>query len=301
VSINQLQSLVPPPVVPAHVPTAGDWDRAEAELGIVFPEELRRICAVYGAGTFRGVYTTALGVMCPGYPEFIANYQFELRRLRDIRGPHETDDHPFAVFPEDGGILPLALDENDIWICWVAKGKPEEWPLLVRWDWGLEGRRIFDMPLSNLLAALFERTIELPCFPLPTFVDDVRFVPYQDGGSIGDSLVARPLRTSTVEVVNRGEIVGRLTDFVVLDGWYLEGTFIPVRFDAAARFVSAASALDFGKTYDDHTQGVRALLRELPGEEGSLFVVMSLSEGRLFGRRLFEPAAVRWTQVHVRE
>ncbi len=45
--------------------------------------------------------------------------------------------------------------------------------------------RVFEMSLSELLVSLFERKIELPCFPLPTFVDDVRFIPYEEGKTIG--------------------------------------------------------------------------------------------------------------------
>jgi hypothetical protein len=184
-SIDQLQRLVPPPEVPAYVPTESDWVQVRAELGVDFPEELRRFCAVYGMGTFRGAETTALSVGCPGYLGFVADFRSELQRLREIRGPRQSDDYPFAVFPEDRGLLPLALDECDVWICWVSRGRPDEWPILVRWTWGVAGLRVFDMPLSELLVALFDRTIELPCFPPPTFVDDVRFVPYEEGKTIG--------------------------------------------------------------------------------------------------------------------
>src|SRR5205823_6661892 len=136
-------------------------------------------------GTFRGTENTALMVGCPGYPGFVDNFRWECQRLRDIRGPCRSEDYPFDVFPDEGGILPLALDECDVWLCWVARRRTEDWPIFVRWTWGLEGMKIFEMPLSKLLVSLFEREIELPCFPLPTFIDDVRFVPYVKGMTIG--------------------------------------------------------------------------------------------------------------------
>jgi len=103
-----------------------------------------------------------------------------------------------------------------------------------------------------------------------------------------------------VDVVNRGEIVGRLTDWMP-DMWYLEGNFNPADSEAGARFAAAALALDLRTAYDDHTRAIRVLLRESPDDEGTVFVVMSLSEGRLFGRRVFEPSAVRWAVEHVPE
>ena len=103
-----------------------------------------------------------------------------------------------------------------------------------------------------------------------------------------------------MEVLNRGEVVGRLDD-AIPDMWYLEGRFTPAHTPAGARFVAAASALNVRVTYHDHTRAVRSLLRESPEDEGTMFVVLSLSGGSLFGRRVFERAAVAWAADHVPE
>jgi hypothetical protein len=103
-----------------------------------------------------------------------------------------------------------------------------------------------------------------------------------------------------VEVVNRGEVVGKLTDWMP-DMWYLEGNFTPAETSAGLQFARAASALDVRSAYNDQTRAIRALLRESPGDVGTVFLVMSLAEGRLFGRRVFERAAVQWALEHVPE
>jgi hypothetical protein len=103
-----------------------------------------------------------------------------------------------------------------------------------------------------------------------------------------------------VEVVNRGGVVGWLTDHRS-DMWYLEGSFTPAETAAGARFAASASALDLRRAYDDPTLAIRALLRESPDSEGIVFLVMWLDNGTLFGRCVFELAAVQWAVEHVPE
>ncbi len=103
-----------------------------------------------------------------------------------------------------------------------------------------------------------------------------------------------------MHVLNRGEIVGTLSDSQP-DMWYLEGTFAPVDTPNARRFVAAASALDVRAVEADPTQGLRALLQDAPDQPGTTFVVMSLSDGRLFGRCVFKPEAVEWANANVPE
>jgi hypothetical protein len=103
-----------------------------------------------------------------------------------------------------------------------------------------------------------------------------------------------------MDVLNRGEVVGRLADWIP-DMWYLGGRFTSINSPAGVRFAAAASALDLRTVYDGHTHGIRALLRETPDDAGTVFIVMSLAEGRLFGRRVFEPEAVKWVAANVPE
>ncbi|MFO0796384.1 MAG: hypothetical protein U0804_02845 [Gemmataceae bacterium] len=178
-SLEKFLHMFPPPKTPTGAPTANEWNRIQNKLSESLPDELFRFHAAYGVGTFRGEETTALSVCFPSAYDSIENTHHELQRLRDIRGASRSEDQPFDVFPDSGGLLPLGLDENDVWLCWATVGRPENWPIVVRWTWGVQGMRTFHMPLSELMVALFERTIELPCWPLPTFIDNVRFVPYQ--------------------------------------------------------------------------------------------------------------------------
>ena len=101
-------------------------------------------------------------------------------------------------------------------------------------------------------------------------------------------------------VVCRGDVVGTLAD-AVPDMWFLEGTFSPGDSPGARRFAAAAAALDATEALADPTKAILASLRESPGGGDTTFIVMSLSGGRLFGRRVFDRAAIEWAEANVPE
>jgi len=103
-----------------------------------------------------------------------------------------------------------------------------------------------------------------------------------------------------MHVINRGEIVGTLSDLVP-DMWYLSGKFAVADTANGNRFLSAVSKLAIQTTYGDHSKAIRATLRESMDDPGTVFVVMSLQEGDLFGRRVFEQDAVNWVLKNVPE
>jgi hypothetical protein len=103
-----------------------------------------------------------------------------------------------------------------------------------------------------------------------------------------------------MQVLSRGEVVGEFSD-VMPDMWYLEGKFTPFDSPAGARFFAAASALSLSETMYDHERAIRSIIRESPDAAGIAFLVMSLSNGSLFGRRVFGQSAVEWIAAHVPE
>ena len=120
-------------------------------------------------GTIRGAEATAVSISCPGYGGFAEIVEQECERFREIRGSAKSKDFPFDVFPDKAGLLPFGADECDVWLCWITTGNPNEWPIVVRWAWGTEGMRDFNMPLTEFLVNIIERKIELPCWPFRAY------------------------------------------------------------------------------------------------------------------------------------
>ena len=77
----------------------------------------------------------------------------------------------------------------------------------------------------------------------------------------------------------------------VPDMWYLEGDFVPANTTAANAFVEAAECLDPKVVYKDLTRGIPVELRSQDDTLESNAVVLSLSQGRLFVRRVFDRPA----------
>lgn len=97
----------------------------------------------------------------------------------------------------------------------------------------------------------------------------------------------------------RGHAVGRLKESVP-DSWYLEGLWTPNDCAAAQEFTVLSSALDAAKVYRRPELGMRVLLTS-EGEptEPTHAIVLSLQDGRLWVRRVFDPEAVKWTLTNV--
>jgi len=177
--ISELNKYVAPPELATHIPKLDEWEVVQSQLGVRLPTELKEFCAKYGVGSFRGEETVGLSIWCPiDGLTFVNELRAECQRYLDARGEEESDDFPFKVFPEAGGLLPLGSDENDVWLCWVTNGPPDEWSIAVRWTWGKVGIRVFNVSLSQFLVSIFKREIDLPCWPAPMFESDLHFVPY---------------------------------------------------------------------------------------------------------------------------
>jgi hypothetical protein len=179
-SIDKLCGLVEPPKAASHAPASETWNVIEGQIGVGLPRELKAFCSKYGIGSFRAEESPALNIWCPGEgPKFVDELRAECKRYLDARGENRSDDFPYNVFPEAGGLLPLGSDDNDVWLCWVTNGPADTWQIAVRWTWGINGLRTFNLTLCQFLVSLFKREIELPCWPSPMFEEHLHFVPYE--------------------------------------------------------------------------------------------------------------------------
>ncbi len=51
-SVEELLTLIPPPSAPSYA--EGDWEGAEAQMGIVFPSDFKQLISAYGSGEILG-------------------------------------------------------------------------------------------------------------------------------------------------------------------------------------------------------------------------------------------------------
>lgn len=102
------------------------------------------------------------------------------------------------------------------------------------------------------------------------------------------------------EIHWKGILVGHLLESMP-DMWYLEGRWVPLKIAEASIFTDLVSNFDMKAVFRDLTKGTRIKLRYEIG--GKLFdgVAISISEGNLFLRRIFDTDAIKWATENIPE
>jgi hypothetical protein len=125
--IEDLISLVPPPVHPSEKGNAERWIHVQQALGIQLPSELREFGMTYGTGTF-----DTLEIWNPFSIHYLSNVRGYCEDLRIRRGLVGKENVPYGVFPDRPGWLPWGKEvDGDVLLCWITEGAPDEWPILL--------------------------------------------------------------------------------------------------------------------------------------------------------------------------
>lgn len=123
-AVERLIGMVPPPTQPVDAGSAEQWPAVEARLGVTLPADYKRLVNVYGAGLF----ADWVRVFSPfSEPSWLASPDL----IGSIAGGTEQwKAGPPALFPESGGLLPFAQDDNGNLFCWQTAGPPHEWTVI---------------------------------------------------------------------------------------------------------------------------------------------------------------------------
>lgn len=139
-----------------------DWKAVEAELGTALPVDYRALagtCSDVDIGGFLSVFpplSSSEDVF--SLREFAEQTLGTLRKLREDL-PAEVS-HP--LFPEQGGLLPWGVTDNNDFLWWLTRGEPDDWPVVVtdvgQW-WTHEGN------MQSFLVGVLRKRIHCPLFP----------------------------------------------------------------------------------------------------------------------------------------
>lgn len=117
-TLEELLALIPAPRNPRNA--TGDWDAIEAQTGLRFPADFKRLIEAYGSGEMLG----DLQIYNPLTTEGQKSIASELDSLEQIR---EALEFLWAIYPEESGMLPWGSDSNGNVFCWFAAGQPDDW------------------------------------------------------------------------------------------------------------------------------------------------------------------------------
>ncbi|SFR23558.1 hypothetical protein SAMN04488564_10735 [Lentzea waywayandensis] len=139
-----------------------DWAAVEAELGTALPADYRVLAENY-PGLDIGQFLSVFHPVSSGPDEFSLR-EFAEQTLGNLRKLREDVPGliPHPLHPEPGGVLPWGVTDNNDFLCWLRKGEPDEWPVVVtsvhEW-WVHEGN------MQSFLVGVLKREIVCPLFP----------------------------------------------------------------------------------------------------------------------------------------
>jgi hypothetical protein len=132
-SVERLLTIMPKPAAPVRTGNARAWQKAEAELGIRFPDDYKSFIDVYGHGYTNEGEMVLHNPFVPSSRDWSSNYADRLgafqTRFKYVR--EQFPDFPEPIWPEKQGLLPVARDGFGKEIAWRTKGRPNEWNIVV--------------------------------------------------------------------------------------------------------------------------------------------------------------------------
>jgi hypothetical protein len=128
-----------------------NWEEAERELGLTFPNYFKEYIAAYGGSNWFDLY-------CVLYPDahakngwYVEKVRFLLKMLAEVG---ITDDG-CTLFPEKDGLFPFMDSTDGDYYFWKTSSEdPDMWPLMV---WQTPG--LFPLK-SSTIAEIFLDTLE---------------------------------------------------------------------------------------------------------------------------------------------
>lgn len=204
--LDQLTNILPIHNLPIDVCDTALATNLE-QLGVELPEDYLAFSKLYGSGTIviendAGEVIQSWEIFSafrPTLPRIVSFFQkrFEAKRDPKSRIPQ------IELFPKPGGLLPFGGRNSDyiiqetilglprtsriegrdsIFFTWQTTGKPDDWKVVVFWDWdrGLEndkGHQKFELGFYDFLVQLLTRRIKLKGSKAWTPEDVIRFIP----------------------------------------------------------------------------------------------------------------------------
>ena len=118
--IERLVQLMPPPTSPQC--SQGDWAAVEDCIGTGLPADYKSFVNTYGSV----VLFNWLRISTP-FPFDMEIWSAGLLRFREVVDKYRDlvdGGIPFSIFPDPGGLLPIATTDSTQWVCWITNGNP---------------------------------------------------------------------------------------------------------------------------------------------------------------------------------
>lgn len=130
--MNELIKLVPPPFQPVDIGNDQDWLAIERKIGLALPTSYKNYISRYGSGQigrFLWIYNPFSNDQ---NINLLTQVDIVLDVLRTVKAKHGESICPYAIFPEESGLLPFGRTDNGDDLFWLTEGNPEEWKIIIQ-------------------------------------------------------------------------------------------------------------------------------------------------------------------------
>ena len=157
-STAELKKLIASPKKPSEPGSAKKWAEVEEELGTKLPADYHEFVDAYGSGLFANFYRVNNPFSAD---EFLALIPASNSWAETLREEKENDEDavPYPIFPETGGLLHWANDDNGNTYYWKTAGAPDKWTVVQRSERG-DGFKEHKCSMSAFLVGVLTKKIK---------------------------------------------------------------------------------------------------------------------------------------------
>ncbi len=177
-SIESLKVLAPPT---GYKPEGWTWPRVEASMGMRLPNDFKQIVTCYGPGVWAD-WVILFAPKATGTPHALESAPQDILEgergfLSDLTAEQRTEEFPYLLHPEPGGLFPFAVTAGGDTLYWRTGGHPDDWPIIEN-DSRDTATTEFPFGIGELLVRFLRDELDEEVFPRPEPRPDKLFVPF---------------------------------------------------------------------------------------------------------------------------
>jgi hypothetical protein len=164
-SIAELVSVLPPPSIPTEVGPQSDWADIEIVLGTPLPQDYKDYINSYGTGSIFRFFQVLSPFSAISPCNLCSRGSEILDAYRVTWAAYPQYSPPYPPFPEPDGLLPWPVTDNGDTACWLTKGAPDDWIIVVCDNKFSEEHDEFQTSMTGFLAGWIRQEMVPVVFP----------------------------------------------------------------------------------------------------------------------------------------
>jgi len=132
VILDSLLKIMPPPEHPVECGTWEDWAGVQSELGLRLPVDYKYFINSYGTGKISDFLYVLNPFSANAYLNLKQQIWLVLGGLRVTKQVSGSEEVPYPLYAEPGGLLPWGITDNGDTLYWLTRGEnPDKWTVVI--------------------------------------------------------------------------------------------------------------------------------------------------------------------------